>query len=115
MVTKRTPIARESRRILTPAIVAVFARLRQLPSDSDEWWTVHRELHDLIGARPWEFPCVEAPDEPNPYPAGCFAAERWERERTERPDRIQAIQLWIELSHLADAAETAPPKRQRRR
>jgi hypothetical protein len=92
----------ESDGAITPAALAAFAAMRELeqrctcpPRDwggkywehpppcaaCEEWWRRHNILHRELGCRPWEWPCVRNPDAKNPYPAGSFAAERWEEAR----------------------------------
>jgi hypothetical protein len=109
MPSKRTPRRWEAKRGITPAAVAAFQRWRQA-STREEQRDAYNELHDLLRARPWEWPCAENPDARCPYPPGCHAAEQWERKRAANPERIA---LWIELERLAKAAQ-APAQTPRR-
>ena len=61
MSTKRVPLHREHRRQFTPEALATFSRLRGATYYSDEWWSAHNELHRQLGAKLWEWPCVEPP------------------------------------------------------
>ncbi len=108
MATKRTRIARDVRRVIGRAAIAAFERLRAASTEEEEV-AAHSALHDLLGVPPWEWPCVANPHARCPYPAGCFAAQRWERERVEKPEPIA---LWIELARLVKAAA---PRRTRTR
>jgi hypothetical protein len=86
MTTKRTPINREARRQITPGAIEAFQKMEKLRGQCkcstgsdrcdacDEWWKQHSILHGEVGAKPWEWPCFEDPDDTNPYPAGCHAA-----------------------------------------
>jgi hypothetical protein len=128
MPTKRVPLHRDSRRVITAEAVRLFSEMRVLGCACGErdwsrywefrectackkWWELHSQLHDQLHSRPWEWPCISAPDEPNPYPPGCYAAQRWARERVEKLEVVQAIELWKELEGLAQAA--AKPKKRR--
>jgi hypothetical protein len=127
MVTKRTPIRRAGRRQITKRAVELFTEMAAIPcsckprnwdgeywrheecAGCERWWTLHSELHDELRARPWEWPCVEDAAAENPYPSGSFAAQRWDRERSGKPEKIAAIALWREL----EAAAAAKPKKRR--
>ena len=61
MPTKRTPIRRERRQQFTPEVLSAFSRLRGATYYSPEWWSAHGELHRRLGAKLWEWPCVEPP------------------------------------------------------
>jgi hypothetical protein len=100
MPSKRTPRRLEANRVITPAAVAAFERL-QRASSSDEWWAAHEVLHDTLHGRTWEWPIVQDPRAQNPFPAGCHAAEQWERERVEKPEPVL---LWQELEQASKAA-----------
>jgi hypothetical protein len=118
MPSRRTPIARDLRRVITPRAIEIFARLRQLPYGGERWWEVHSELHDELHAKPWQWPCVASPHERGPYPEGCHAARQWERERAENPEPVR---LWLELQRAVKAAQapaaapapSQPPRRTR--
>src|SRR5262245_4994046 len=43
-----------------------------------QWWIEHRNLHRVLALKPWDFPCVEAPGTPCPFPPGSQAAKTWE-------------------------------------
>jgi hypothetical protein len=127
MPTKRTPLYRDNRRIITPEAVRLFAEMRAqvctcAPRDwIGQYWRheecagckrrsdLHGSLHEALRATPWEWLCVENPDARCPYPEGCHAAQQWARERAERPE---AIALWQQLEALA-AQAAKPPKRRR--
>jgi hypothetical protein len=65
MTAKRTPVKRPQRRRVSPAAVELFRQLRAT-EDKDEWWRLHNALHDELQCKPWEWPCVVAPDEKRP-------------------------------------------------
>jgi len=37
------------------------------------------ELHDALKAKPWEWSCLEDPEQPNPHPPGSHNAELFAR------------------------------------
>jgi hypothetical protein len=98
MTTKRTPINRPQRRRLTPKAIETFRKM--LECDGEEWWQQHRILCLELRCKPWEFPAVQSPDVVNPYPAGSYAAERWQ------PD-ADAQARWRELERAAREAGDA--------
>jgi hypothetical protein len=101
MPSKRTPRRLEMKRVIGPAAIEAFERLRAART-TDKWWEAHNALHDALRARPWEFPVVEDPREPCPFPVGTFAARRWQQERAANPGPVE---LWLELQRLAQAAQ----------
>jgi hypothetical protein len=103
MPTRRTPRRWAEKRVITPAAIAAFARLRAARS-KEEWREARNALHDALRAQVWEFPVVEDPREPCPFPPGCYAAERWQQERAANPGPVE---LWLQLERMV-AARTAP-------
>jgi hypothetical protein len=79
---------------ITPAAPDAFRKMEAANCTSDDWWAAHSILHDELKLYPWEWPAFEYPDEKCPYPAGCRAAERWQKERDSRPE---AFELYREL------------------
>ena len=114
MTTRRTPLRRDMKRRLTPEAIDAFRRMEALraactcpardwdgkPSEHrscascEEWWDVHKVLHDALGRQPHEWPCIEHPDAVCPYPAGSFAAGQWRRDE-------RAVALYRELKEAA--------------
>jgi hypothetical protein len=78
MTAKRTRIKRPQRRRITPAAVELFRHM-QATDDNDEWWRLHSELHDELQCKPWEWPCIVAPDEERPP---YEEATKWEQAQT---------------------------------
>ena len=68
--------------------VLIFQRMLRLAADCTcknhsctackQWWVEHRNLHRELELNPWDFPCVEAPGTPCPFPPGSRAAKTWE-------------------------------------
>jgi len=92
MTTKRTPIKRPLRpRDFTPASLGAFRKMRWLERrcqchlwKDDEicpachrWWAAHSILYDELRCRPWEWPCVENPDEPPGWKSDLEAQTRY--------------------------------------
>jgi hypothetical protein len=91
--TKRTPIGRPQKSKITPAVVEAFKQMEMarhgctcspdrwaIGGDYDaceEWWAAHSDLHDLLGLKPWRWPCIRHPDTKNPWPAGSYKAKKW--------------------------------------
>ena len=82
---------------ITPDAVEAFKRMEAAATD-EEWTAAHSDLLDELKLPPWEFPAIEYPDEECPYPAGCHAAEHWQKRRDERP---HAFELYRELQQAA--------------
>jgi hypothetical protein len=101
MPTKRTPRRLEAKRVITLRAVEIFRRLRAAPYESEQWWEAHSALHDELGARPWQWPCVSDPRAVNPYPVDSHAWKDWERGRQEPSE---AAELWRALAKAARAA-----------
>lgn len=127
MATKRTPLKRNMKRQIIPEAVEVFRRMEAAasactcePIDWDGeywkheqcpacrgWWDAHARLWVLVGAKLWQFPCVQDPEDECPYPEGCHAAAHWERTRQERPE---AFELHRALKQATVAMETRSPE-----
>ena len=88
MSTKRTPIRREFKRQITPKAVKAFQAM-QAALSVEAWWQHHDVLHDEMGAKPWDWPCIEDPDDTNPYSVGCSAHSHWIAERERHPERLE--------------------------
>lgn len=76
---------------ITPKAVKLFKQMQQEQDDTDAsreaWWGIHRELHDELRLRPWQWPAIVDPSEPVDV-----------RDRTWEP---QARQLYRELEQAA--------------
>jgi len=93
--TRRTPIGRPPRPQYTPEAIEIFRKLRRARTGSERWWQLHNALCDALpGLRPWDWRCVENPDEPL-HPSL-------------RPDP-EARQRWRALAAMADRAPPEPP------
>jgi hypothetical protein len=103
MPTRRTPRRWEAKRVITPAAIEAFERLRAA-RNKEEWWEAHSALHDELRGRPWEWPIVENPREPCPYPPGSYAARHWQEQHRANP---APIELWRELQRAAKTARAA--------
>jgi hypothetical protein len=100
--TKRVPIARHAMPRITPAAVAIFAEIRKHKYPSERWWELHNRLHDELGCKPWEWPCIEHPDSVCCYPEGSPAAQSW------RPNE-EARALWRQLEAALEPPATDAP------
>jgi hypothetical protein len=115
MTTKRIPIARPRRGQITPLAVRLFTEMAVLsctcaPHDRGgtygrhemcagckTWWDLHRQLHEELGCRPWEWPCIRPPETECTYPSDSPADQTW------RPEE-QAQRLWRILEQAAHEA-----------
>ena len=52
---------------------------------TDAWWALHRELHRLLGGKPWEWPIAVPPD-------------------STEFDATEANKLWLELQQTSAEA-----------
>jgi hypothetical protein len=123
--TKRTPIHRSPLPQITPVAVRLFEAMKRCrctcnpdPEVFDDcrgcqkWWRLHNGLHDELGCRPWQWPCVEDPNVPVDDPD---TPADWQ------PD-LEAQALWNALEAAArearraarrakaDTAPAAPPE-----
>jgi hypothetical protein len=114
MPTKRTPTGRLPKSRITPEAIDLFRRMRKLkctcaPRDwAGEYWRhetcpgckeygrLSAQLESELKLAPWE--SITNPRAQIPYPAGCYAALRWQRERDERPEEQE---LWRALEAAA--------------
>jgi hypothetical protein len=62
-----------------------------------QWWVEHRNLHRELGLTPWQYPAVEAPGTPCPFPPDSPAARDWQ------PD-YEAEARWGQLFQAARSA-----------
>jgi hypothetical protein len=116
MTTKRIPIARPRRAQITPLAIRLFTEMAAIsctcaPCDGgDEHWERHEEcagcktwrklhglLHQELGCRPWEWPCIRPPETECTYPPDSPADQTW------RPEE-QAQRLWRILEQAAHEA-----------
>ena len=64
MPTRRTPLHRSKRSVITPASLRAFRRLYEAETH-EEWKEAEAELSYLVtDGRPWPYPIVVPPDEP---------------------------------------------------
>ena len=78
---------RPPRRFPRSAVV-IFRRMLALEADCycqdgkctacKQWWVEHRNLHRELKLNPWDWPCVERPGTPAPYPKGSPADRTYE-------------------------------------
>jgi hypothetical protein len=112
MSTKRVPISRSPKGRISDAALTAFERLQALEllcscpprnghdeywkfepcAACDGWWDEHNILHREIGAKPWEWPCVQSPAVQNPWPEGSYMDSKWEPnvEAQERYRQLEA-------------------------
>jgi hypothetical protein len=76
MATKRTPIKRDHRHRFTQKALELIAELKEA-KDGERWWRLHNLLHNELGCRPWEWPCVEDPEADRNYEAHPDALALW--------------------------------------
>ena len=63
----------------------------------DEWWRLHSLLHKELGAKLWEWPCIQHPEAVSCFPEGSPAAKAW------KPD-LEAQARWLALEAAKDQA-----------
>jgi hypothetical protein len=99
MVTKRTPVKRDSRHKITPRAIELFEKWRRARSES-AYTAAQSDLIDELALQPWESMLLDDPDEENPYPAGSVAAAHW----AARAARPESGTLFRKLAEAAAAA-----------
>jgi hypothetical protein len=99
--TKRTPIARTSTPPITPHVLELFERTEVargqrcaaiIRCDSNEfgycrmtcspcldWSNAHSELHEVLGLKPWFWPCLPF----DPFPPGSPKSQDWGPSKSE--------------------------------
>jgi hypothetical protein len=115
MSSKRKPISRPLRVQITPLAIRLFTEMAAIsctcaPRDwkgeyrghqecagCERWWELHRQLHNELGCRPWQWPCIEHPNSVSPYPEGSRTAQTW------RPKQ-EARRMWQALAQAAQEA-----------
>jgi hypothetical protein len=126
-VTKKRPVGRPpidrnwggpqaqraERRRFPRSAVLIFRRMLRLEADCTcqnhsctackQWWVEHRNLCRELQLNPWEWPCLERPGTPSPYPKGSPA------DRTYEPDH-EAQARW---GRLEQACRKAGPSVER--
>ena len=55
--TRRTPIARQHKPPVSERAIRLFMKMQ----DRDRWWDLHTELRREVGAKLWEWRCIEDP------------------------------------------------------
>jgi hypothetical protein len=96
MSTKRKPISRPQRVQITPLAIRLFTEMAAIsctcaPCDGGDehwgheecagcktWWKLHGRLHQELQCRPWQWPCVQAPETERPYPPGSSTDQNWQ-------------------------------------
>jgi hypothetical protein len=104
--TKRTPIGRKAslqisaralqlfeqverarrRRRAATCEIGVYGQCVMTCAPCRAWLDAHDELHQELGLRPWEYPCLPV----CPFPPGSVKAKGWERSGPE-------LELWQRL------------------
>jgi hypothetical protein len=87
------PTEREPK--ISARAIEIFDAMRRV--NGDRWWDLHAELSVELKTKPWAYPCVQSPNEPNPYPPGTAAHLSW------RPD-AEAVALWQALAQASREA-----------
>src|ERR1700758_2226251 len=112
--TRRTPINRQHRPPVSVRAVRLFMKMRRC-RDSDRWWDLHTELRREVGAKLWEWPCIEDPRAGNPEIPGTYNYERWKPDEKAR-ERWRALEQGARelrrqerAAWRAKAADTAEP------
>jgi len=81
MPTARTPIIRFPKApYITPLAIDLFEKMQRC-RDSERWWALHRQLHDEVKARPWEWPCIMDDDDDSGGPDNPWARRMQRRRR----------------------------------
>jgi hypothetical protein len=124
MPTKRVPIRPESRRQITQAALDSFRKMQRCAAACtcagvrdwsrwwekedcaacDKWWFHHEQLHKELNLPLHQWPGIEDPRSPNPYPAGTISAKTWDAEIEKRRP---AIDLFLQLSALLEQQQKA--------
>src|SRR5262245_7224343 len=88
--TRRTPIRRQHEPPVRETAVKIFMQMQRLVCTCDpdrpyedcdgckQWSDLHHRLHRELGAKIWEFPCIENPHSGNPEPPGTYNHEHWQ-------------------------------------
>jgi hypothetical protein len=101
--TRRTPIRRQHEPPVSETSIKIFMQMQRLvctctpnkPYDDcpgcQQWWDLEHRLRHELGARLWEFPCIEHPAWGNPEPPGTYNHARWQPDEKGR-ERWRALQ-----------------------
>src|SRR5262245_42292236 len=102
------PKGGDSKEAFTPKAVRLFAAMLECECDCapivwggkywertqcagcEEWWRLHSLLHKELGAKLWEWPCIQHPEAVTCFPEGSTAAKTW------KPD-LRAPARWRAL------------------
>ena len=68
-------------------------------------WEQHSILWREVRCKLWEWPAYRHPDDECPYPAGCYAAERWHKERRSS-ETARGLELYEALLAASKASLT---------
>jgi len=94
--TRRTPIRRQHEPPVTETAIRLFMAMQRLRCTCDrdkpykdcegckQWWDLEHRLGRELGARLWEFPCIENPRVENPEPPGTYNHARWQSDEKGR-------------------------------
>jgi hypothetical protein len=97
MTMKRKAIHHPPRTEIPPAAITAFRKIQKLHAECScppRNWTKYWEhqpcencekkarqmaiIRDELHLPPWMWPCVQSPDDKNPYPAWSVAARQWQ-------------------------------------
>src|SRR5262245_25775226 len=124
--TRRTPIRRQHEPPVSETAIKIFMQMQRLvctctpdkPFEDcpgcKEWSDLHSHLHRELGAKVWEWPCIENPAWGNPEPPGTHNHERWQpdlkaQERWKALERgAREMQRQDRAAQRAKAAEPLP-------
>jgi hypothetical protein len=101
--TRRTPIRRQHEPQIDEAAIRIFMMMQCCVCTCNErerfskcpgctkWWDLEHQLSREIGAKVWEFPCIESPHWGNPEPVGSNNHTHWQPDEKGR-ERWQALE-----------------------
>jgi len=81
--TRRTPINRQHKPPVSELAIRLFMKMQRC-RNCDRWWDLHTELRREVGAKLWEWPCIEDPHAGNPEKPGTYNYERWKPDEKAR-------------------------------
>jgi hypothetical protein len=95
MPSRRTPLKRAYRSLISDAALDAFAALKlfdegtENPQSHEQWWLLHSRLSDEIPDKKlWEWPCVCAPARASDRDE--VAVKRWHRLDAALAERVAA-------------------------
>jgi len=84
---RRTPIARQHKPPVSERAIRLFMKMQRC-RDRDRWWDLHTELRREVGAKLWEWPCIEDPHAGNPEEPATYNYERWKPDEKARATHL---------------------------